>query len=214
MPRHQIVVAPACRQSGPAQPPQPARVTEAGQTDGPQSIKGAIGTLRSLPDDRRAVVTRELALQIRGVSDASTRLALAKSLANLSTEGDFGRDTLQDVTTTLAEAVKAGGEASVKAGAYASLAQLAKYEGMAVALDDEGYRAAMASLDALETMRAKADFTLTDLTGRTWTRSALTGDMVPAVPERDAGPRRTRETVRGAGPCRAGDLRRGREDRP
>ncbi len=74
--------------------------------DQEKPIAQQIGTLRSLPDDVRARTTKQLALQIRQLPAGANKLTLANSLANLSTEGDFGRDTLQEVTTTLAEALR------------------------------------------------------------------------------------------------------------
>jgi len=65
-----------------------------------QAINDRLRKLRSLPDDTRARVTKELALEIRQLPEGS-KLGLASALANLATEGDFGRDTLQAVTATL-----------------------------------------------------------------------------------------------------------------
>jgi hypothetical protein len=62
--------------------------------------------LRKLDDNVRAHTTKDLALQIRRLAVVPNKLRLALALANLSTEGDFGRDTLQEVTTTLATAVR------------------------------------------------------------------------------------------------------------
>lgn len=142
-------------------------------------VAATIAALRQMPDDQRARVTKDLALRIRQLPAGAERAALAQGLANLSTEGDFGRDTLQDVTTTLAEAVRdAGVDAGAARRAYASLAQLARYEGMSVAADAPEYEAAIAEVDRLATIRGAADFTLTDLDGRSWTRSGLTGKVV------------------------------------
>lgn len=52
--------------------------------------------LRKLPDDVRAHTTKELALRIRQLPVTSNKLRLAGGLADLSTEGDFGHDTLQE----------------------------------------------------------------------------------------------------------------------
>ncbi len=145
----------------------------------PDGIKTTIAALRQMPDDQRAKATRDLALRIRQLPTGDGQLSLAQSLANLSTEGDFGRDTLQEVTTTLAAAVRgvtAANEATSRA--FDSLAQLARYEGMSVDLDTPAYRAALAEVDRLAAIRGAADFTLTDLDGHTWTRSALTGKVV------------------------------------
>ena len=55
--------------------------------------------LRKLDDTVRARTTKDLAAQIRQLPVVPNKLRLAGALANLSTEGDFGRDTLQEVTT-------------------------------------------------------------------------------------------------------------------
>ena len=65
-------------------------------------IVDQIHGLRSLSDDVRASTTRNLALQIRKLPASGNKLRLALGLANLSTEGDFGHDTVQEVATTLA----------------------------------------------------------------------------------------------------------------
>ena len=56
-------------------------------------IRDQIARLRDLPDDVRARTTRQLALDIRALPKTQHKLDLASALANLSTEGDFGRDT-------------------------------------------------------------------------------------------------------------------------
>src|ERR1700747_2990545 len=62
--------------------------------------------LRKLDDSVRARTTKDLAVQIRQLPVVPNKLRLAGDLANLSTEGDFGRDTLQGGTTTLAQALR------------------------------------------------------------------------------------------------------------
>jgi hypothetical protein len=62
--------------------------------------------LRKLDDTVRVRTTKDLALQIRKLPVVPNKLQLAGTLAELSTEGDFGRDTLQEVTTTLADALR------------------------------------------------------------------------------------------------------------
>jgi hypothetical protein len=69
-------------------------------------IANKISGLRDLPDDVRARTTKQLAIEIRQLPVAVNKLRLANDLANLSTEGDFGRDTLQEVATTLASALR------------------------------------------------------------------------------------------------------------
>jgi len=145
-----------------------------------KAIAGQTKSLRSLPDDTRARVTRELALQIRQLPEPM-QLDLALPLANLSTEGDFGRDTLQEVTATLEQALRAAPipEKDGKPGdAYVELAELARYEGMHVRLDDPQYRAALKKLEADDQVRREADFTLVDLNGKPWTFKSLRGNVV------------------------------------
>jgi peroxiredoxin len=137
--------------------------------------------LRELPDDTRAHVTKNLALAIRQLPASPNRLRLANSLANLSTEGDFGHDTLQEVATTLAAALhdqppaEKGGE---PAPPYIELAQLVRYEHVQASSDSPQFAAAMAKLVADDQLREQADFTLTDLGGKTWSLRGLSGKVV------------------------------------
>lgn len=144
-------------------------------------IYDQIHGLRKLPDDERARVTRQLALDIRQLPATPNRLTLANALANLSTEGDFGRDTLQEVTTTLADALQAlpqPDKDGQPAASYMELAQLVRYEHMSTSLDAPQLKAAMAKLEADDAARQRADFTLTDLEGKSWTLSQLKGKVV------------------------------------
>src|SRR5580658_3557503 len=96
-----------------------------------------IKTLRSLPDDVRARTTKDVALEIRALPASENKLRLAVYLASRATEGDFGHDTLQEVTTTLAGAVQSAPpdpQSKTAAAAYDELAQLARYENMQVSL--------------------------------------------------------------------------------
>ena len=134
-----------------------------------------------LPDDVRARTTKELALQIRQLPATPNKLRLAVGLASLSTEGDFGHDTLQEVATTLADTLlqqPVPDEKGQPAAPYVELAQLVRYEHVQTTLDVPQFKAAMAKLEADDQLRQKADFTLTDLQGKTWTLSALRGKVV------------------------------------
>ncbi len=151
------------------------------QSDAELEISSKIGKLRSLDDVERAKVTKELALAIRNLPAGMRKVSLASSLTNLSTEGDFGKDTLQEVTTTLVQAVKEFPVAPIggkPAPPYSQLAALAKYEQMKFTLDDPQYKTAVAELDATDKARAKVDFTLTDLAGKKHTLSSLKGKVV------------------------------------
>lgn len=145
------------------------------------AISNGIRHLRDLPDDVRARTTKQLALDIRGLKKTPHKLDLAFGLANLSTEGDFGHDTLQEVATTLAEALRddpAPMMGDQPAPPYMQLAQLIRYEQVKISLDDPQLGAAMAKLAADDKTRESADFTLTDLQGKSWSLKALRGKVV------------------------------------
>ena len=139
-----------------------------------------IGQLRKLDDTTRAHVTKQLALQIRALPAGPNKLILAGGLSNLATEGNFGGDTLQEVTTTLASALreqavpgKQGPEAL-----YVELASLVRYEHMHADTDDQKFALAMAKLEADDAARQQADFTLPDLQGNSWHLKGLRGKIV------------------------------------
>jgi peroxiredoxin len=144
-------------------------------------IAKQIDGLRDLPDDVRAPTTKELALEIRGLPAAANKLRLAYGLATLSTEGDFGRDTLQEVATTLAGALRESPvprDHGQPAAPYIELAELAHYEHVQASLDDAQFAAAMSKIAADDAFREHADFTLTDLQGKKWTLRELRGKVV------------------------------------
>jgi peroxiredoxin len=146
-----------------------------------KSIEKRLYSLRELPDEERGPVTKQLALDIRQLASPEARVGLASGLANLATEGDFGHDTLQEVATTLAEALRAQpptGTTEQVSAPYVTLAQLARYENVRVSLNAPQFAAAMSKLEADDRRRQKADFTLTDLQGKAWTLKALRGKVV------------------------------------
>ncbi|HMB84695.1 MAG TPA: TlpA disulfide reductase family protein [Terriglobales bacterium] len=150
--------------------------------------------LRALADDVRAGTTKDLALKIRKLPPNENKLRLAVNLAGLSTEGDFGHNALQEVATTLAETLRerpvpwakpkssdAGGKAAREpAYPYLELATLVRYEHVESSLnnDDEQFRAAMARLEADDRKREHPEFTLKDLSGKTWTFAELRDKVV------------------------------------
>ena len=154
-------------------------------------------SLRGLADDVRAAATKDLALKIRKLPPTENKLRLAEGLAGLSTEGDFGHATLQEVATTLADTLRerpvpwseakssaAGNNAGatrMPADPYIELASLARYEHVEVSPDtnnDEQFRAAMAQLAADDLKRDHPEFALKDLSGKTWTFSEMRGKVV------------------------------------
>lgn len=144
-------------------------------------IRDQINHLRSLPDDVRARTTKQLALDIRRLPKTANKLNLANGLANLSTEGDFGHDTLQEVATTLADALREQPvpmDGTKPAFPYVELATLVRYEHVQASVDNPQYAAAIAKLEGDDQAREKADFTLTDLQGKSWTLRELHGKVV------------------------------------
>jgi peroxiredoxin len=106
---------------------------------------------------------------------------LAGALANLSTEGDFGRDTLKEVTSTLETALREqppAGKPGEPDSLYVELASLVRYEHMQASSDNPQFAAAMAKLEADDAKRERADFTLTDLQGKPWHLRDLKGKVV------------------------------------
>src|SRR5437764_40804 len=145
------------------------------------AIADQIIHLRNLPDDVRARTTKQLALEIRQLPKSPGKLNLASNLASFSTEGDFGRDTLQEVTTTLTEALREQPipmKDAKPAFEYVELAQLSRYEGMKVSFNDPQYSLAMAKLEGDDEARSQLDFTLSDMQGKSWTLKSLTGKVV------------------------------------
>ena len=150
-------------------------------SDQEKPIVEQIRGLRQLDDDVRARTTKELALQVRELPPVPNKLRLAGALSNLSTEGDFGHDTLQEVATTLATTMREQPPAKEKGepnSLYLELASLVRYEHVQATLDNPQFVEAMAKLEADDANRQKADFTLTDLQGKSWNLRNLRGKVV------------------------------------
>jgi peroxiredoxin len=150
-------------------------------SDQEKPIVAQLHQLRSLADDQRPNATKQLALDIRQLPAAGNKEVLAQQLANLATEGDPGHATLQEVATTLAEALQqqpVPANQGQPADAYLTLAQLGRYEHVQVSLSDPQYTAAQAKLEADDQRRETANFTLTDLQGKNWTLGDLRGKVV------------------------------------
>jgi peroxiredoxin len=144
-------------------------------------IADRIGGLRSLPDDVRGDATKKLAIEIRQLPVTPNKLRLANSLAMLSTEGDFGHEMLQEVATTLAAALREQplpAEKGQPPRPYVELAELVRYEHVQAALDDTQFAKAISKLEVDNERRQQADFTLTELGGKTWTLKEQRGKVV------------------------------------
>jgi len=149
------------------------------------AIIGEIRSLRATPDAERGAKTSAIAVEIAALPAGVNKLRLASGLANLSTEGDFGHQTLQTVADTLSLALSqnpvaaaAPGKPARPASPYLELAKLVRYEHVTTGLSDPEYARAQAVLVADEEEVERADFTLSDLSGKSWTLSALRGKVV------------------------------------
>ena len=148
-------------------------------TEQEKPIAAGIIGLRGLPDDVRAQTTKDLALQIRALPASPNKLALANKLASRATEGDFGNDTLQEVATTLADALQqAPPQEKLSPDPYDELAQLVRYEHVQASVSDRRFDDALAALASADKRRQEANFTLTDLHGKAWTLKDLRGEVV------------------------------------
>jgi peroxiredoxin len=153
-----------------------AQDTRPSWTGEEKPISEKIGKLRSLEDNVRGNTQRELALRIRALPSSPNKLRLALGLASRATEGDFGSDNLQEVTTTLAKAI--GEQKPTSQDPYLELASLVRYEHMKASLDSPGFTAAMKRLEEEDQARNSVNFTLSDLKGRPWTLKDLKGKVV------------------------------------
>jgi peroxiredoxin len=151
-------------------------------SDQERPIVEQLRNLRKLDDSTRAGTTKNLALQIRALPVVPNKLRLAGALSHLATEGDFGRDTLQEVTTTLAAALREQPPAREKDGApnslFLELASLVSYEHMTAESSDPQFADAVSRLKSEDERRQSLDFTLSDLDGKTWRLRDLQGKIV------------------------------------
>jgi peroxiredoxin len=162
--------------------PASAQKRQIAWTDKEKPLVEKLRGLRGVPDDQRPEATKRLAIQIRELPASERKQLLASQLSNLATEGDPGTGTLQEVAATLAQTLSetpaAAGKDGEPAMPYVTLAQLAKYENVNVSLNDPQFAAAMAKLEAADKRRQNANFTLTDLKGKSWTLQDLHGKVV------------------------------------
>jgi len=150
-------------------------------TEAEKPILAQVKTLRDQPDAKRWAMSKNLALRVRELPATAGREELAIELSNLVTEGDAGLDTLQTTADTLAFVLRA--QPVNFDDPYSTLAQLVRYEHLDPARWFAGdpparYRAAMRKLEADDAHRDKADFTLTDLDGKSWTLRGMSGKIV------------------------------------
>jgi len=145
------------------------------------AITKQMGKLRSLSAEQRPVATIKLAADIKALPAGAKKVELADNLSHLVTEGDQGREALQAVADTLAQALAESPVPAKKDAApapYADLATLIRYENVKVTLNDPMLAKATQTLIENDADVAKADFTLKDLHGKKVTLSELRGKIV------------------------------------
>jgi thiol-disulfide isomerase/thioredoxin len=145
-------------------------------TSSEKTLLDRVKHLRNLPDSERPAATKDLALRIRSLPDTPGKQTLAIALSNLVTEGDPGQDTLQQTATTLAASLTERPAAADDP--YFTLAQLVRYEHVTATVNNPRFRKAADTLAADDDRRQQLDFTLTDLSGRSWTLRQLSGQVV------------------------------------
>ncbi len=141
-----------------------------------KAVDQEIMKLKDLPDDARAQAVKDLALRIRQQPDRYAAV-LASNLAQDGADGNE-RETLQEITATLVDALRRSPADRASDKAYQQLAELARNGRMEVSLDDPRYQAAMSKLEADDRHRDEADFTLTDVRGQKWNLKSLRGKAV------------------------------------
>jgi len=145
-------------------------------------IEKQLQGLRALPDAQRGAKTGELAREIRALPASTRKLQLALELSHHSTEGDPGRENLQEATTTLGMALAETPAPAAKDGKpaepYMQLASLVHYEGLTTGLTDPQLAQAESLLAENDADIEKADFTLRDLNNKKVTLSELHGKIV------------------------------------
>ncbi|HEY4052081.1 MAG TPA: TlpA disulfide reductase family protein [Acidobacteriaceae bacterium] len=137
-----------------------------GQQPDLKSIKQGLQTLRQLPDVKRGGATRQLALEIRALPPSRDKVILADQLSHLATEGEDDMGVIQEVATTLSDALRETPITS-KSGKpsepYYQLAKLVRYEGVTSDMSDRQYAQSMDLLKTHDAEAEKVDFTLEGL---------------------------------------------------
>jgi len=138
------------------------------------AIDFVLPDLSKMSGDERALAIRHLARQIRTRSGCAEKARLASELADAA--DDVPNATLHEIATTLSQALE---ECPVQFdGWYLQLARLVRYSHMKPSFDDPRLTVAMAAIEAEDREIQEADFTLTDLHGKTWILKDLRGKVV------------------------------------
>jgi peroxiredoxin len=135
-----------------------------------------IQRLPNIPEAKRDAAFQEMLHRIRN-EPKPYRLALASNLAVSAGEVATESATLQETADLLVDELQGSPESGADL-ALTSLAEFAFYRHIQVSLDAPLYRAKLAKLDDQARTRANADFTLTDMRGKSWHLKGLGGKVV------------------------------------
>jgi len=152
----------------------------------PASISQRMGQIRGKATDaERAELVIQIARDIRTLPASQAKVSSIRSLASLSTEGNLGNAALTAVAGALAEAIRDSFPVMIAekqvwpyGDAYIELANLVRYERVAVPFADPSLDAAIALLELRERVQQENGFTLTSLDGKTYTPESLKGRVV------------------------------------
>ena len=162
-------------------PDPPAPKPEPGSRPTPPAelaaISAKMGQLRKLPTDAdRARLALELVADIRALPASLSKLSPSYSLANLVTEGDLGKETLNAAASTLALALQENpGSAAFY---FVELAKLVRYEHLTPLPVQPALDTATALLELHDRVVQESGFSLTALDGKTYNLDALRGKVV------------------------------------
>jgi peroxiredoxin len=141
------------------------------------AISKSMGTMRGLATDAdRARLAMDLVHDIRALPAGVHKVSLIRSLSNVATEGDLGKEALGAVAFTLAATLR-DKEGAASGDDYIVLAKLMRYEHLTVP-SDTALDAALALLELREQIQQENGFTLTGMDGKTYSLAGLKGRIV------------------------------------
>jgi peroxiredoxin len=145
-----------------------------------QDIDYKLRHLNDRPEGDRPKEALAISKFLHKQRSSPEKVRLAVRLARAARDAHWRDETLQEVVDTLVHAVAEDPklDPTVQAPANELLAALSRYFDAKVILDTPGYREEFAKVEARTKLRAEVDFTMQDIDGRTWSRSALKGKVV------------------------------------
>jgi peroxiredoxin len=138
------------------------------------AISERIAKLRGIPNADRPKAVLKLARAILELPKGM-KFGLASNLANLSTEGDNGKEAMDAVAAALGAGIEEG---APSARAYIELARLIRYERAKAPLSDPSLEAAEALLVLRERSHRTNGFSLFSIDGKSYELDKLRGKVV------------------------------------